>query len=157
MVRQNGVLELIAASMSDEHYLALDRCAFTKALAELLRTRASRLNPLSAAEAHSTLFSNYPKMARDKNPEQEMIGSFPAPLHIMMSGNSRLPSIFIAPLSLNSPLRTSAHENYPTLQMNIRLDDDNVDLDMWSEWLRLMPEGVRDVKVDGPFRTTAFR
>lgn len=158
MVREVGVLELIAASMSEEHQGALERCAFTMALAELLRTRATRLNPLSAAEAHSILFSNYPKMVRDKNPEREVLTSFPAPLHAMTSGNSRLPSIFLSPVTHSSPLRGSAHDNYPLLQMSIRLNDDHVDIDTWNEWLRLMPEGVRDVKVEGPFRTTtAFR
>ena len=154
MVRQTGVLELIAASMSDDHHAALDRCAFTHALAELLRMSASRFSPLSAVEVHSVLFSRYPNLVRDKHPEREMVTSFPAPLHTLMSGNSRLPSIFLAPLSPSSPLRTSVHDNYPLLHMSIRLNDDNVDVDSWNEWLRLMPEGVRDVKVEGPFRTT---
>lgn len=154
MVRQTGVLELIAASMSDEHYGALDRCAFTLALAELLRTSASRFNPLSAAEVHSALFSRYPSMVRDKNPEREIVTNFPAPLHTMMSGNSRLPSIFLSPVPHNSPLRGSVHDNYPLLHMSIRLNDDNVDPDSWNEWLRLMPDGVKDVKVEGPFRAT---
>ena len=38
--------------------------------------------------------------------------------------------------------------------MSVRLKDDNVDVDSWNEWLRLMPSGVRDVKVEGPFRAT---
>ena len=157
MIRQTGVLELIAASMSEEHHGALERCAFTMALAELLRTRANRLNPLSAAEAHSILFSEYPKMVRDKNPEREVVTSFPAPLHTMTSGNPRLPSIYLFPVAHSSPLPASAHDNYPLLHMSIRLNDDNVDIDSWNEWLRLMPEGVRDVKVEGPFRTSSFR
>lgn len=155
MVRQTGVLELIAASMSADHQEALGCCAFTQALTGLLRTRANRMNPLSAAEVHAILFSSYPKMVRDQNPEKETIKSFPAPFHTLMSGNSRLPSIFLAPLSHASPVRTpSAHDNSPILHMSIRLNDDNVDLDIWNEWLRLMPEGVRDVKVEGPFKTT---
>jgi hypothetical protein len=60
----------------------------------------------------------------------------------------------ISPITTCSPLRTSQHDNHPLLQMSIRLSDDNVDIDTWSEWLRLMPEGVKDVKVEGPFRTT---
>jgi hypothetical protein len=157
MGREKGVLELIAASTSDEHYSALNRCAFTLALAELLRTRASRMHPCSAAELHSALLSSYPMMIRDRNPEREVLTSFPAPLHTMMSGNSRLPSIFITPISQSNPLRNSLHDNYPILNMSIRLmNDDEVDLDSWNEWLRLMPEGVRDVKVEGPFRP-AFR
>jgi hypothetical protein len=154
MFRQQGVLELIAAAISEEHYVSLSRCAFTHALADLLRTRANRQNPLSAAELHSNLFASYPKMVQDSKPEREVVTSFPAPLHRMMSGNSRLPSIFLSPITTYNPLRTSQHDNHPLLQMSIRLSDDNVDIDTWSEWLRLMPDGVKDVKVEGPFRTT---
>ena len=152
MTRQRGVLELIAASTSAENYVALERCSFTLAIADILRTRASRANPLSAAELHSILFSNYAKIVQDRNPEREVVSSFPAPLHTMMSGNSRLPSIFLSPVAVHSPSRSSMHDNYPLLHMSIRLNDDNVDLDSWNEWLRLMPEGVRDVKIEGPFR-----
>lgn len=157
MSRQRGVLEIIAASMSEDHFNALDRCAFTRALAEQLRTRATRSNPLSAAELHSILLANYPKMIQDRNPERETVTSFPAPLHTMMSGNSRLPSILLAPVHQTSPLRSSfSYENNPQLHLSIRLNDDNVDVDSWNEWLRLMPEGIKDVKVEGPFRP-AFR
>ncbi|ODA80519.1 hypothetical protein RJ55_03478 [Drechmeria coniospora] len=156
MVRQKGVLELIAASVSDEHLVALDRCSFTRALAEHLRTRASRSSPLSAAELHSILLATYPKMIQDRSPEKETITTFPAPLHCMMSGNSRLPSIFLSPIYQYSPLRNSfSCENSPQLHLSIRLLDDNVDVDSWSEWLRLMPDGIKDVRVDGSFRTTS--
>ncbi|RMJ14135.1 hypothetical protein BHE90_013621 [Fusarium euwallaceae] len=156
MVRQQGVLELLAASVSEEHFYGLDRCAFTRALAEQLRVRAARLSPLSAAELHANLFSHYAKMVQDKNPEQEVVTSFPSPLHMMMSGNSRLPSIFLSPVYQNSPMRSSfsSYENSPQLHLSIRLDDDNVNLESWNEWLRLMPEGIKDIKVEGPFRAT---
>lgn len=155
MIRQKGVLELIAASVSEEHVTALDRCAFTRALAEHLRTRATRSNPLSAVELHSVLLATYPKLIHDKNPEKETITSFPAPLHAMMSGNSRLPSIFLSPVYQHSPLRNNfSYENSPQLHLSIKLHDDNVDIDSWNEWLRLMPEGIKDIKVDGPFRTS---
>ncbi|KJZ77550.1 hypothetical protein HIM_03274 [Hirsutella minnesotensis 3608] len=155
IVRQRGVLELIAASVSEEHDSVLDRCAFTRALTEQLRTRATRSTPLSAVELHSALLAAYPKMIRDRNPERETVTRFPAPLHAMMSGNSRLPSIFISPVYQNSPLRSGfSYENSPQLHLSIKLHDDHVDIDSWNEWLRLMPEGIKDIKVDGPFRTT---
>uniref|UniRef100_A0A098D4Z7 Tyrosine-protein phosphatase non-receptor type 6 n=1 Tax=Gibberella zeae (strain ATCC MYA-4620 / CBS 123657 / FGSC 9075 / NRRL 31084 / PH-1) TaxID=229533 RepID=A0A098D4Z7_GIBZE len=156
MIRQQGVLELLAASVSEEHFYDIDRCAFTRALAEQLRIRAARLSPLSAAELHANLFSHYSKMVQDKHPEKEVLTSFPSPLHMMMSGNSRLPSIFLSPVYENSPMRTSfsSYENSPQLHLSIRLDDDNVDIESWNEWLRLMPEGIKDIKVEGPFRAT---
>ncbi|KAL6877008.1 hypothetical protein J3F83DRAFT_759356 [Trichoderma novae-zelandiae] len=157
IVRQQGVLEIIAASLSEDHLTALDRCAFTLALAEQLRTRAARQTPLSVVELHSILMALYPKMARDPTPEREMIVSFPAPLHTMMSGNSRLPSIFLSPVQLSSPLRSSfSYENSPQLHLAIKLNDENIDIDSWNEWLRMMPEGIKDIKIEGPFRT-AFR
>jgi hypothetical protein len=155
MKRQQGVLEVIAASVSEDHFSCLDRCAFTRALTEQLRTRASRMNPLSAAELHSILLASYPKMVQDKYPERETITSFPAPLHTMMSGNAKLPSIFLSPIQQSSPPRNSfSYENNPQLHLLIRLNDDNVDVDTWNEWLRLMPEGIKDIKVEGPFRPT---
>ncbi|KAF4974729.1 hypothetical protein FZEAL_8399 [Fusarium zealandicum] len=156
MVRQQGVLELLAASVSEEHFYVLDRCAFTRALAEQLRVRAARLSPLSAAELHANLFSHYAKMVEDRTPEKEVVTSFPSPLHMMMSGNSRLPSIFLSPVYQTSPMRNSfsSYENSPHLNLSIRLDDDNVNIDSWNEWLRLMPEGIKDIKVEGPFRAT---
>lgn len=156
MVRSRGVLELIAASVSEEHHQVLDRCAFTRALADQLRMRATRLSPLSAAELHASLLAAYPNLIQERNPEKEMITSFPAPLHIMMSGNPRLPSIFLSPVYQGSPLRSSSfgYENNPQLHLSIRLNDDNVDLEIWNEWLRLMPEGIKDVRVEGPYRPT---
>lgn len=156
MVRNRGVLELIAASVSEEHHDVLDRCAFTRALADQLRTRATRLSPVSAAELHAALLAAYPKLIQERNPEKETITSFPAPLHIMMSGNPRLPSIFLSPVFQGSPLRSSSlgYENNPQLHLSIRLNDDNVDVEIWNEWLRLMPEGIKDVRVEGPYRPT---
>ncbi|UKZ90339.1 uncharacterized protein TrAFT101_005362 [Trichoderma asperellum] len=155
IVRQQGVLEIIAASLSEDHLTALDRCAFTRALADQLRTRAARQTPLSVVELHSILLALYPKLARDRTPEREIIMSFPAPLHTMMSGNSRLPSIFLSPVQQSSPLRSSfSYENSPQLHLAIKLNDDNIDIDSWNEWLRMMPEGIKDIKIDGPFRTT---
>ncbi|KAK0387138.1 hypothetical protein NLU13_5451 [Sarocladium strictum] len=157
MVRNRGVLELIAASVSEEHHHVLDRCSYTRALAGLLRTRATRLSPLSAAELHAALLAAYPKLVQERHPEKETITSFPAPLHIMMSGNPRLPSIFLAPVYQGSPLRNSSlggYDNNPQLHLSIRLNDDNVDVETWNEWLRLMPDGIKDVRVEGPFRPT---
>lgn len=156
MVRQQGVLELIAASVSEEHFKALDRCTFTRALTEQLRTRAGQSfnEPLSAAEVHSKLLSNYPKLIQDRHPERETITSFPSPLHMQTSGNARLPSILLAPL-LTGYLRSglSFHEyNGPQLNLQIRLASEDIDLETWTEWLRMMPDGVKDVKVEGPYR-----
>lgn len=153
--RQRGVLELIAAAISDEHYTAIGRCAFTLSFAELLRNRATRQSPLSVAELHSILCTKeYPRIVHNRNVTQEKITDSPAPLHLLMSGNSRLPSIFLSPVQATSPFNSTLYENNPLIQMSVRLKDDNVDVDSWNEWLRLMPSGVRDVKVEGPFRAT---
>ncbi|KAI9171864.1 Breast cancer suppressor protein BRCT [Paramyrothecium foliicola] len=153
LIRQRGVLELVAASVSEKHFSAIDRCVFTRAVAEQLRTRAIRQKPLSAAELHSTLLSSYPRIVQDPHPEQDIITSFPAPFHTMISSTSNLPSILLAPLQPKSPRRNSfLFENNPQIHLSITLNDDNVDVDSWNAWLRLMPEGIRDVKVEGPFR-----
>lgn len=159
MVRQHGVLELIAASVSEEHFDALGRCAFTRALTDQLRISARRAHPLSAAELHSILLSSYPKMVSDRSPEAETVTSFPSPLHIQLSGNSHLPSIFLAPL-LSAPVTPPhppafsadgdavAAAGQHHLQLSFRLSDDRPpDMDSWLAWLRLMPDGIQEVKV----------
>ncbi|KAF4478993.1 hypothetical protein CGGC5_v012196 [Colletotrichum fructicola Nara gc5] len=155
MHRQQGVLELIAAAVSEEHFDALDRCTFTKVLTEHLKTRASQryANPFSAAELHSKLLSNYPSLVQDRNPEKETITSFPSPLHMQMSGNARLPSILLAPLNIG-PMRSSLPfgTEGQQLVLSIRIGDDPIDVDNWTEWLRMMPDGIKDVRVDGPYR-----
>ncbi|KAK2002909.1 hypothetical protein LX36DRAFT_194920 [Colletotrichum falcatum] len=155
MHRQQGVLELVAAAVSEEHFDALDRCTFTKVLTEHLKTRASQrfTSPFSAAELHSKLLSNYPSLVQDKSPEKETITSFPSPLHMQMSGNARLPSILLAPLNIG-PLRTSLPfgTEGQQLVLSFRIGDEPIDIDNWTEWLRMMPDGIKDVRVDGPFR-----
>ena len=155
MVRQQGVLELVAAAVSEEHFNELERCTFTRVLTEQLKNRASQrfMNSFSAAELHSRLLSTYPTLIQDRNPQQEAITSFPSPLHMQMAGNARLPSILLAPMNI-SPLRTSLPfgSEGQQLHLSIRVGDDPIDVDAWTEWMRNMPDGVKDVRVDGPFR-----
>ncbi|KAK3330109.1 hypothetical protein B0H66DRAFT_46038 [Apodospora peruviana] len=158
LVRRRGVLEVIAASVSEDHAKLLDRNAFTRALTDQLRMRATQkfFNPLSAADLHAKLLSFYPKMIQDRSPEKEMVTSFPSPLHIQVSGSSKLPSILLAPVQKGSSPHTpeSPTSGGTHLSLNFRMSDDNLDVDSWAEWLRSMPEGVREVKVEGPYRHT---
>lgn len=155
MVRQQGVLELVAAAVSEEHFNELERSTFTKILAELLRTRASQrfTTSFSAAELHSKLLSSYPTLIQDRNPERETVSSFPSPLHMQMAGDARLASILLAPMNI-SPPRTSLPfgTEGQQLHLSLRLEDDPIDVDAWTEWLRNMPDGVKDVRVEGPYR-----
>ena len=153
ILRKQGIMEILGASISEDHSASLGRCTFTKALAEQLRIRAGRAKPLSVTELHAILLSAYPKLVQDRHPENETAISFPTPFHMMVSGNSRLPSIFLGPMHQQSPHRGSfAFDNMPQISLNVRLTDENVDVDSWNEWLRLIPETARDVRVDGPFR-----
>jgi hypothetical protein len=159
-----GVLELIAASASEDHVKLLSRGAFTRELADQLRTRASQKsrNPLSAAELHAKLFSQYPKMIQDQNPEKQMVTSFPSPLHLQVSGNVKLPSILLVPIQKSPPYATPES---PTggvqLTLTFRLSDDAANKEMWAEkWaecFRWMPEGIRDVRVESPSPRNTFR
>ncbi|KAI1384105.1 uncharacterized protein F4822DRAFT_61021 [Hypoxylon trugodes] len=159
MVRQKGMLELIAASSSEDYFDVLDRNSFTRTLSDQLRTRAAQRfpNALSAAELHSKLLSIYPKIIQDKHPEKGLTIGFPSPLHIQISGNSRLPSITLSPPQ--PPPRTIySPENHhgPQLTLSMRLTEENLNIESWAEWLRMMPEGIKDVKVEGPY-TATFR
>lgn len=155
IVRRHGVLEIIAASLSEDHINSLGRFNFTRLLTEQFHIRAARTSPFSVTELHSTLLTTYPKVVRERNPELEQITSYPAPFHMMTCGNARLPSIFLSPIQHPGPLRPGfVYENNPQLHLSIKLTDENVDLESWNEWLRLIPEGVKDVKMEGPFRAS---
>lgn len=157
MNRRKGVLELVAASASEEHFRLLGRNNFTRAVVQQLRARASQRlsDSLSAAELHTKLVSAYLRIVQEKHSENRLL-SAPIPLHLQMSGNSKLPSITLYPLHSGRPRTPSFGLDAPggyQLTLSIRLSDENVDTERWSEWLRMMPDGVRDVKVVGPYST----
>ncbi|KAI0473846.1 hypothetical protein GGR56DRAFT_552525 [Xylariaceae sp. FL0804] len=172
MLRQKGVLEIIAASASEEYFRTLRRGAFTRALSDQLRVRASQRVPaaLSAAELHAKLLSSaYPgRDAAGAGAGAGQGGVLP-PLHMQMAGNVRLPSITLSPpqpprVLPPSPPETLPHSGGgggdggggggPQVTLSIRLaDEPALSLESWLEWFRMMPEGVRDVRVDGPYQT----
>ncbi|KAK1757382.1 hypothetical protein QBC47DRAFT_155231 [Echria macrotheca] len=157
LVRRIGVLELIAASTSEDHVRLLDRGAFTRALADQLKTRANQtfMDPLSAAELHVKILSQYPKMIQDRNPEKERVTSFPSPFHFQASGSSKLPSVLLAPIQKGTlPWTPDSPSSGLQVVMTFRLTEDTVSPEAWAECFRWMPEGIKDIKVEGPFRNT---
>lgn len=167
--RKQGVFELLAASNGEDASTNIGRNRFTRALSDLLYSRTSdsrisqkHLDHLSAAEIHAKLLSSYyPKMVQDRHPEQEAVTSFPSPLHLQISGDARLPSISLAPITKpTSPYAfDSAQQNGSNgasthLGLIFRLADEDVNMEKWAEWLRMMPDGIKDVKVEGPYRNT---
>jgi len=158
LVKRVGVMELIAASASEDHVGLLGRSAFTRALADQLRTRLASQkfsSPFSAAELHARLLSVYSKMIRDRSPERQMVTSFPSPLHFQVS-RAKLPSILLSPMQKSiSPFPPESPTSGGTyLNMTFRLSDEPMMTENWVDWLRLMPEGIREVKVEGPNRNT---
>lgn len=157
LTRRRGALEVLAASASEEHYSLLGRHAFTRDFAQQMRIRLSQhiSNPCSVAELHARLLSVYARAAQEKrSPGSPRI---PIPLHLHISGDSRLPSITLSPLQggrLRTPSFNSEalHTGYH-LNLSIRLSDENIDTECWSEWLRMMPDGVKHVAVSGPYST----
>lgn len=109
---------------------------------------------MSAAELHVRLMSSYPRIIENLNQSKERLTSHPTPLHIQMASDARLPSILLAPC--RKPLPTSPEATAPGTQLNLtlRLVDGAVDKAAWAEWMRLLPEGVREVKCDTPYRNT---
>jgi hypothetical protein len=153
-VRRQGMLELIAASAGEDHVGLLGRSAFTRALTDQLRRRALQpfKEPFSAAELHAKLVTMYPGMVRDQNHDTEIVLRFPVPLSIQLSGTKTLPSILVAPLQHREarPLSPGG----PQISITFRLADDAFNADSWAEWLRLMPPGIMEARVDGPYRNT---
>ncbi|SPO07164.1 related to iron/ascorbate family oxidoreductases [Cephalotrichum gorgonifer] len=146
--RKQGVLDLIAAASSEEHFRLMDRCFFTRALTEELRSKPPGPNnsSLTAAHLHAKLLSTYQKKIQD--PGNEYVTGFPVPLHLQIMGNPRLPSIQLCRLHRTS-LPFAADPSGPQIQISMRLKDNFFDVENWADWLRVMPDGVRDVRVEG--------
>ncbi|KAK7983721.1 hypothetical protein PG989_011123 [Apiospora arundinis] len=158
MARQKGVLEIIAASTSQEQYNLIGRNSFTRALAEQLRSRINQRpsDALSGAEFHSKLLALYPRIVHERHLGLDAISRMPSPLHLQMSGNWRLPSITLAPLQFTQPkppLFSPEASGGPQLNLSIRLTDETLNIESWTNWLRMLPEGIKDVKVEGPYHT----
>ena len=154
IVRQKGVLEVIAAVGSEEHAAILGRTNFTKIITRLLQSRASQTfaTPFTVAELHSKLLSEYSALIGDPSPEKEILTSYPAPVHVQVAENTKLPSILLAPIQKLAAPVVLAQE--PQLTLTLKLSDANINFDSWVEWLRTMPEDVKDVRVEGPTRPT---
>lgn len=154
--RRRGTLEIIAAGSFEEQASPIARCAFTQALSEKLRTQAARMRPFSAADLHAQLLAEYPRIVQEVNPDQEFLSSFPAPLHLQLADSLNIPSVLLAPLRRSRlPSIESVSSPSPGAQVSltVRLDREP-DADCWADWLRLMPDGIREVKVEGGFRST---
>ncbi|KAJ2902450.1 Tyrosine-protein phosphatase non-receptor type 6 [Zalerion maritima] len=151
-VRHKGMLEFIAAVSSEEHLAKLGRTAFTKKLTTLLRARAiqTHATPFTAAELHAKLHSEYPGLIGDYDPSQEILKSYPAPIHMQVSDNNKLPSIFLAPLNWSAQRLVMGNESQLTL--TFKLSDASINFDSWVEWFRTMPEEIKEAKVEGPTR-----
>ncbi|KAK4201794.1 hypothetical protein QBC40DRAFT_48751 [Triangularia verruculosa] len=168
-VRRQGMLELIAASAGEDHVELLGRSAFTRAVTEQLKLRAVQKfkEAYSATELHAKLVSRYPSLVREQNPEKETITTFPTPLFVQLSGNKVLPSILLAPLIVRQHHQQPSGDMTPTpytpdspaaggstISLTFQMSDDTFNMESWAEWLRSMPQGIRDLKVEGPFRNT---
>lgn len=152
--RRSGMLELIAASAGEDHVEQLGRSAFTRAVADQLRKRAAQpyREPFSSAELHARLLSLYPEIIREQNPEKEAVVRFPTPLSMQLSGTKTLPSILLAPLQHGEVPRASS--SGAQISITFRLTDEPFNMDSWAEWLRMMPGGITEARVDGPYRDT---
>ena len=73
---------------------------------------------------------------------------------MQMAGNARLPSILLAPVMRNMPLAIESPQTGIQMSFTFKLCEDSVNLDTWADWLRMMPEGIKDVRVEGPYRNT---
>lgn len=152
--RRRGSLEILAAGSFEEQASPLARCAFTQALSEKLRTQAARMRPFSAAELHAQLLAEYPRIVQELTPDREFLSSFPAPLHLHLAVGQIATSALLSPLRRSRLPSTESVSPFPgaEVSMTVRLDKEP-DADVWADWLRLMPDGVREVKIEGNFRS----
>ncbi|KAK4230589.1 hypothetical protein QBC38DRAFT_356863 [Podospora fimiseda] len=157
-VRQKGMLEVIAASAGWDHLERLRRGTFTHIVNEQLKSRAAQKfkEPFTAASLHAKLVSEYATLIQGHNQDQGITINFPTPILLQESSNKVLPSIPLTPLRKGTPpvfTPDSPTSGY-TLRFTFNLSENTYDLDAWSEWLRSMPVGIKEVKVEGPYRDT---
>jgi len=200
IARQKGVLEILAASTTEEYFRLGPRAGFTRLVLDRLRGGAHHQVPptvgedrLSTAELYSRILFSYSELNATRNSlggggnrgderndrPYSAHGVFPLmPLHIQISSNPSLPpitltrmdSLQLPPLSAPSYSLSSSRANGFNesggggggggngssgrhLSLTFRLADDisgreGHDVERWRQWLMMMPEGVRSVKVD---------
>ncbi|KAH7027696.1 uncharacterized protein B0I36DRAFT_364867 [Microdochium trichocladiopsis] len=188
IARQKGVLEILAASTTEDYFRLAPRAGFTRLVLDRLRGGTQhQLSPrifedkLSTAELYSRVLFSYSELLSSQGgsagggPGDKHFSSnraFPLmPLHIQISSNPTLPpitltrmdSLQLPPLSApsyqlsgskNSGFEGATGSHGRQLSLTFRLTDDigggreEHDVERWRQWLMMMPEGVRSVKVD---------
>lgn len=162
LTRKQGVFELLAAASGADHANQIGRNTFTRALTDLLPRRINQPGDFTASDLHVQLLSSsYPKAleggAQGRDQEQQLLASFPCPLHLQLSGNARQPSVSLAPVSTHGAQNGTTNGipgTVPELAVTFRVPADAVNHDSWAEWLRQMPNGIKGIEVDGPYRLT---
>jgi len=139
-----GSIEMIAACPGSENAMPVDRAAFAEMLAEIFRERAR--HPLSAAQLHARLMSLY--MERKESATGDGTLAWLLPFYIQgfpVDRNPGLPSVALAPLMRGkTPMGPALASD---IHVKVRLQNPCA-LDPIKEWLRRMPDTVRDVQVD---------
>lgn len=196
IARQKGVLEILAASTTEEYFRLAPRAGFTRLVLDRLRGGGHHQVPqtvgedrLSTAELYSRILFSYSELLATRNSlggggnrgderndrPYSAHGVFPLmPLHIQISSNPNLPpitltrmdSLQLPPLSAPSYNLSNSRaggfdesgsgnssSNGRHLSLTFRLADDisgreGHDVERWRQWLMMMPDGVRSVKVD---------
>lgn len=143
------MIEFIAAGSFEQHPRGqLGRCAFTRALSKELRTQAARVPPISAADLHARLLAAYPQFVQELEPSHDFLHSLPTPQHVQITECNNVPSILLGPLRLPSvESNSSSSTPGPQVSLTVRVDREP-DMDSWTDWIRLMPDGIREVKIE---------
>ncbi|KXJ91210.1 hypothetical protein Micbo1qcDRAFT_63576 [Microdochium bolleyi] len=173
IVRRKGVMEVLAASTTDDYFRFAERGSFTRLLIDRLRTPPSQhlSDKLSVAELYSKLLFSYSDLFQRRRGSDEQLAaarsSFIMPLHIQVASNPTTPSITLTrvdslqlpPLSAPSYLPRTGFDHSADggenssgrrISLTFRLTDGGGDPDVerWRQWLMMMPEGVKSVMVD---------
>lgn len=152
--RRQGMIEFIAAGSFEQQrggQLGLGRLAFTQTLSKELRIQAGRVLPLSAADLHGRLLAAYPLVVQELDPSHDFLRGLPTAQHVQITECNNVPSILLGPLrdSRMPSVESSSSSSTPGSQLsfNVRLDREP-DMESWADWVRLMPDGVREVRVE---------
>lgn len=151
---QNGVMTVMAScDFNDYGVHPVPRCFFSHRVVDTLRKYARQTfrGPSHTTGLVADIMNEYLWRIPDARTDQEILTTFPYPLHHVLSGDAEVP-IMLAPISRTGS-QTPAAARDEQRSMNLKIDFDaneSLDMDDIIKWIRRLPRGVLNVRLDVP-------
>lgn len=150
--RQNSVITVMASCDFNEYGdHPVPRCFFTRRVAETLGKYARQTfrGPSYTTGLTADIMNDYLCHIPDARTDQEILTTFPSPLHQVLSGDTDLP-IMLAPIPrLDPPAPVLTGEGRQSVNVRIDFDaDGKIKIDDVLRWMRRAPMRALNVRMD---------